>query len=240
MEIPKPNFVYLLICLVNDKWYVGKTSKTVHRRWSDHKSDARTGRDYLLGKAIRKHGEENFEVQTIACVRTGEEASNLEKIWILLLESYNPDKGYNLTFGGEGMPANEETKRKISQTHKKIGTKPPSTKGFKFPSEYGKRISERNKGQKAWNKGRFLTEEHKAALRVPKSVPSWSKDKELRSDLPTSEIIRLYLDEGLSCASIASRFNTNRSTVSWRLRKAGVKMRPVGFQKLVNSKESKR
>ena len=93
-----------------------------------------------------------------------------------------------------------------------------------------------------------LTEDHKKKLREARKDRIFSeetrrkigeahKGKHYRDDIPDSELIRLY-SEGLSCASIASRFDTTRSTVSWRLRKAGVVMRSAGPQKHLNIKES--
>jgi group I intron endonuclease len=199
-----PYFVYLITCFINGKWYVGKTGSTIQKRWKKHKEAAREGKKkYPLYHAMRKYGIENFEVQTLAVIETNEEASNLETIWIVLLDSVNRKFGYNLTLGGEGV------------------------RGLKLSEEHCKKISLRNTGKTAWNKGKPLTEEHKNALRVPKSSPSRKPGTEMRTDVPTLKLIRLY-SEGLSCASIASLFNTTRSTVSWRLRKAGVKMRPVG------------
>ncbi len=197
----RTHFVYVVTNLINDKWYVGKTSNTVSSRWSDHRSEARQNKGYYFHNAIRKDGEENFVVQTVADVETLEEANSLENLWIILLKSHEKEFGYNLTFGGEGAQHTSLTIKKFSEKQR----------------------------------GRPLSEAHKQALRVPK------KNKRIppvfRPDIPNSELIRLYVD-GLSCASIASLFNTNRATVSWRLRKAGVIMRPVGFQKHTKPKES--
>jgi group I intron endonuclease len=108
--------VYVLTNIVNEKWYVGKTGVGFGSRWKLHKRDARNGATTYLHQAIRKHGEHNFQSQIIGVVSTAEEATNLERIWILLLESHKPHKGYNLTLGGEGQRANEETRKKISAT----------------------------------------------------------------------------------------------------------------------------
>jgi group I intron endonuclease len=58
--------------------------------------------------------------------------------------------------------------------------------------------------------------------------PTIPKGFDVRRDISTPEITALYRT-GESCASIASRFNTTRSTISWRLRRAGVKTRRSGF-----------
>lgn len=65
-------------------------------------------------------------------------------------------------------PRSEEVRKKISATHKRLGTHPPSNKGKKFSEEHRQKLSEAhknpsqetrlkiskaNKGQVAWNKG---------------------------------------------------------------------------------------
>jgi group I intron endonuclease len=67
---------------------------------------------------MRKYGEGNFDVQTIATVPTEAEANTLERIWILLLESHKEEFGYNLTLGGDGVRMNEATKKKMSESVK--------------------------------------------------------------------------------------------------------------------------
>lgn len=52
--------VYLVTCVATQvrKQYVGITSKSLGARWSQHKSDARSGRtiNRPLHKALRKYG----------------------------------------------------------------------------------------------------------------------------------------------------------------------------------------
>lgn len=55
-----------------------------------------------------------------------------------------------------------------------------------------------------------------------------------RQNIPSKDIAQLY-EQGLTCAAIADRFNTNRTTISWRLRRLGVRMRPVGRHRKTSS-----
>ena len=74
--------------------YVGYTSKTAEERFQKHKYNARSGIDTYLYKAMRKYGEENFEIRSL------QEDGNLaedETFWIKKLEPK-----YNMTIGGEG------------------------------------------------------------------------------------------------------------------------------------------
>jgi len=59
--------IYKVINKLNDDMYIGSTVQKLERRWSRHKSDARTlkGKHNLLYDAIREYGEANFEISLI-------------------------------------------------------------------------------------------------------------------------------------------------------------------------------
>lgn len=160
----RPFSIYLVTNLITEKWYVGKTGNTVEDRWTDHKSNARCGSNGYLYRSMRKHGEENFYIQTIAVVSTEEEANNLERLWIILLESHKEKFGYNLTLGGDGVRANEETKRKISESSK--GRKAsPETRAKISAALTGRKLSPENaKRLGDLTRGIPLSEEHKKKL----------------------------------------------------------------------------
>ncbi len=106
-------------------------------------------------------------------------------------------------------------------------------------------------GVKKANKSRIgipLTEAHKEKLRIARKdrvfseetcrkISEAQKGKHRRNDIPDSDLIKMY-SEGLNCAALASVFGTSRSTISWRLREAGVLRRPSGFQKRLSTKEA--
>lgn len=60
----------------------------------------------------------------------------------------------------------EEARRKMSETHKRLGTKPPSFKGKYHPPETRKKMSESHKGLNTWMKGKHLSEETKKKIGV--------------------------------------------------------------------------
>src|SRR5208282_2656486 len=94
--------VYLVHNMVNGKIYVGFTEMSFCGRWSLHCDAAYSGQPYLLPRAIRKYGPENFRYEILATVKTKKEATTLETLWILTLRSYDSKIGYNMTYGGEG------------------------------------------------------------------------------------------------------------------------------------------
>lgn len=125
-------YVYLMTNMVNGKYYVGKTIKdSLDQYLADAASMAIRGKNNrpLLHRAIRKYGADSFVIEPLAECETNADASNLERLWIILLSSKNHTIGYNLSDGGEGSP------------------------GCKHSLEVRQRWSEQRKGKKAWNKG---------------------------------------------------------------------------------------
>lgn len=57
--------IYKITNLINGRCYVGITSESVNTRFNKHKRKARFGSETNLHKAMRKYGEENFEIEVI-------------------------------------------------------------------------------------------------------------------------------------------------------------------------------
>ena len=104
--------VYLLIDGTNDKEYVGQTTRTVVERFNEHKKS-----DFLIGRAIRAHDEENFVIAILKECETSEELGYWEKHFIKSRNTMSPN-GYNLTDGGErNFIMLPETRAKMSASH---------------------------------------------------------------------------------------------------------------------------
>ena len=56
---------YLITNLVTGKRYVGKTTKTIEKRWIDHKTGAKRGGRTPLQRALRKYSSENFIIDPL-------------------------------------------------------------------------------------------------------------------------------------------------------------------------------
>lgn len=136
-------YVYVIQNLIDGKVYVGQTKNPTARK-ATHFYHARRGVTRPLYASIRKHGEENFTFKIL------EECDDLsvndrEQHWVSHFDSFNPEKGYNLTRGGNqmltftddvrqrmrqhhtgmtGRHHTEETKKRISDTRKRLGLKP--------------------------------------------------------------------------------------------------------------------
>lgn len=75
----------------------------------------------FIRNAIQKYGWENVEKEIIASNQTAEEATNFERILIEKLDLMNPERGYNLTSGGELVPGyrySAESRMKQSEKRK--------------------------------------------------------------------------------------------------------------------------
>lgn len=110
--------VYKITNKRNGKIYIGITNQGVAVRWCKHCSDARHNSEFPIHNAIRKHGEESFQIELIEEVDDVEVLKERETYWIKYHNSYNRDKGYNLTLGGDGTFGrfhSEETRDKIRQ-----------------------------------------------------------------------------------------------------------------------------
>lgn len=94
-------YIYLITNDINDKVYVGQTSRSVEERFKEHKWDSRNiHHPSQLHKAIKELGMEHFSVVTLEEVEL-EQLDDREKYWIKEYDSIN--KGYNMTLGGQGI-----------------------------------------------------------------------------------------------------------------------------------------
>lgn len=128
--------VYVIRNLINGKTYVGQT-KSFSKRKAGHLYAARHQVDHPLYNSIRKHGEENFSFELVE--ECADELTNdREQFWIRHYDSFNSEKGFNLTSGGcVGCEVAESTKKKLSVLFS--GEKNPMF-GKKIPA-----VSDRNR-----------------------------------------------------------------------------------------------
>jgi group I intron endonuclease len=164
-------YVYLILCKINNKRYVGITAKTVQKRFKRHLRDAANGCQNALHRAIRAHGVENFECQSLEICSSWEEACQREIVLIRELQTRVEQHGYNMTDGGEGgwgLQWSLEARARQSAIHKGLHTRD------KLSSETLKKMSDARKGKpmndeqkrklSIWNTGRKHTEEAKQKM----------------------------------------------------------------------------
>ena len=123
--------IYLLKNKINNKKYIGMTTRQINIRLSEHKYDAthdyRNKQHRHLYKAINKYGFENFEctiLESVYCENKEdliEQLRELEKEYIKTFNTRDKNIGYNLTDGGEGTigyKISEEQREKMSKARK--------------------------------------------------------------------------------------------------------------------------
>lgn len=84
----------------SNKIYIGITCRTLTKRAGY--SGEQYERCPAFGRAIKKYGWNNFKCEILAQELTEEEAKRLEKYYIKLYDARNPEKGYNISAGGDG------------------------------------------------------------------------------------------------------------------------------------------
>jgi group I intron endonuclease len=104
--------IYKITNKINNKAYIGQTTGIPSKRWKEH---CRKG--FLLTKAIKKYGEENFTYEVI-CNCSSIEELNIKEVEHIDLEKSISPNGYNLNSGGLNHRMHQSTKDKVSKVHK--------------------------------------------------------------------------------------------------------------------------
>ena len=102
----------MITCIHNQKQYVGMTTKSLNRRWLEHRMNAQRGLNSALYNAIRKHGCESFSANELEKCETIGALRIAENRWIEQLQTQAP-LGYNLSAGGEGNPGYKFTPQQL-------------------------------------------------------------------------------------------------------------------------------
>ena len=158
--------VYKITNKVNNKVYIGITSKGISARWKEHIYSAEHGCPFKLHNAIRKYGKENFSIELIDFCNSWEELTEKEQYYISEYKSLQDEYGYNMTEGRDGTFGRchtEETKEKIRQ--KAIGREVTEATRLKL-SEAGKIITEAREAYR--NSGNIGSSRRKPVLQYTK------------------------------------------------------------------------
>lgn len=101
----------------NGKRYIGITCQDVNKRWDNGWGYMRA-KTTPMARAVKKYGWANIQHEILHSDLSEEEAKAMEIYYITeVFHSNNPDSGYNLTAGGDGLRGwshSEETKLKMS------------------------------------------------------------------------------------------------------------------------------
>lgn len=197
-------FVYKITNQINNKSYIGSTSRSPEIRWKEHKQEAAKGTDYYLYRSMRHHGVENFTFEVIDrnSVELYSDLILLETDYIKKLNTLKP-AGYNLTEGGIGGDRlylySEEVKKEkykiIAEKNREIQKDPARSKNRKEahkkwvdhlnanPEEKQKYIEKCSDALRETWKSKVLTEEDKEAYssgQKKRFLKETEEEKELR------------------------------------------------------------
>lgn len=99
-------YIYKITNTVNDKIYVGQTTRTIEKRFQEHIKNSKFKKTKLYN-AMNKYGIENFSIEQLEeC--NNRDLDNREIYWISFYNSY--ENGYNSTLGGEGTKVFDDKK----------------------------------------------------------------------------------------------------------------------------------
>lgn len=90
--------IYKITNIVNGKFYIGKTTKSIEERFRRHTYNLKyKNKLTYLYKSFKKYGIDKFTIEHIDSATSIKELNDKEIYWINLLKPQ-----YNLTSGGEG------------------------------------------------------------------------------------------------------------------------------------------
>jgi len=152
--------VYMFTNIINDKKYIGITTKILEERYKNHIWNINDGG--YFHNAIKKYGIENFTLEIIDKACSVNELKEKEKYWI---KFYNTRKqGYNLTDGGDGAwgyKHTEETKEYLRE----INTGSNNHRyGKEISMEQKIKLIERLTGENNHNYGKPMNDEIKKKI----------------------------------------------------------------------------
>lgn len=152
--------IYKITNKINNKCYIGKTIRTLEKRWKVHVIHSKRPDDNLLfHRAIRKYGEENFLLEIIDTANNEKELNEKEKYWIEFYKSYLKENGYNLTKGGEGGALVGEALEKMKKSKKgKKHSERQKNSGYVYLKGINKGEKNAMYGKKPVNAGKTMEE----------------------------------------------------------------------------------
>ena len=191
--------IYIIRNTINSKVYIGQTKVSLKLRFQNHLSAARNGKDYVIGKAIRKYGEENFYIELLEeC--TIEELNERERYWISYFNSTDNKFGYNISIGGNVIRTTKELDSNLI-------------------------INMFNSGIPAYKIAKIL---HSGVPNITNLLKEsniiYGLGLQKTDKLEESMIVDLYLD-GYSTIDIGRKFNKNKSTIRRILLRNNIKLR---------------
>jgi len=113
--------IYCAINKINNKLYIGQTTKSLEERKSSHERCRPHVKHLPFTRAIIKYGKDVFIWVTLTIVDNRSDLNKKEKEWIKLLKTTDPVNGYNCACGGAGIILDGEREElRLNKIRKKI------------------------------------------------------------------------------------------------------------------------
>jgi len=174
--------VYKITNKINNKFYIGITTKSLEQRFNSHIKQPR----FYLGEAIKKYGRENFFIEQIDTALSFQKLKKKEQHYITKLKPQ-----YNLTKGGDGTYGYKHNKKFIS-FRKKVMKGNKFRKGILFTKEQRNKISQSLVGNtnKLGKTGAKLSDEFKSFRRKVMLQNNPAKRPDVREKLRLAALKR--------------------------------------------------
>lgn len=204
--------IYCLKNIVNEKVYIGQTSRGLDVRFQEHKHDSRRGKKGCkkLYAAIRKYGENNFTIEKLHETDSIFEANELEQKYIKDWDSIK--SGYNIAEGGRNSIPTEETRKLLSISHK-------GPRNYMFGKTHSPearaKISKAKTGSSGFWKGKNLPDSIKEKISKSRKGKTYG-DKNPGAKLTWDQVdqIRyLFRTTNLTREQVAEQFNISLSAI---------------------------
>lgn len=167
--------VYIHTNKINNKVYIGITSRHPKDRWGVNGSGYSMKRQPVFRRAIDKYKWDNFEHIIFAENLSEQDAKHTEVLLIAMYKSNccrynNPSFGYNMTDGGDGSRGyvmSEDARQRMSE----------AKAGIKFTEEHKRRIAESHKGKIVSDETRRKLSNSKLGKFTGKNNPNYGNHK---------------------------------------------------------------
>jgi group I intron endonuclease len=178
----KNGIIYLFENTYNGKCYIGKTTRTLKRRLTEHKYNSKNkSTTSLLYKSIQKYSWEAFDIRILENYIDVNVLDEREKYFIKKYNSYYLYNGYNLTLGGDGGKMSLDSIQRGIETKKRKGN-------IRHTQESRDKISNTMTGVKK-------SKEH--AINISKGRLGWNPSSEVREKMSRSKLGNTPWNKGL-------------------------------------------
>ena len=178
-------YIYLITDTTNGMKYTGQHHYHIEGQLDPNYHGSGT----IISKIYKKRPETLKEEYIKTCY-SEEEMNSDEQYYIKLFKTLYPN-GYNLTEGGDGCVASEETRRKLSQNHYDCSGENHPNYGKKASDETRKKMSDSHKGKPSPNKGKKMSEEQKKKMsESKKGIPNIKLSKKVLQYTLDGEFVR--------------------------------------------------